>query len=395
MIVNRRSCLALALTIASFVLGLDRSPVRADVASDQPGAILVFPKILVDTSIVPLTTRGRVDTLIRISNVSSRPATVHCFWVNANGHCHNSPGTVCNPRKFAVSTAQCPNNGLCIADWQETDFRLNITPRQPIAWLASRGSVLCRPGDPVEPPCLPLGQFHPGPGGQDNEGSNILPVSEDPFIGHLKCIQVDANGAPIDRSDLRGEAEIITSDLAGGLDVSAYSAIGIPALPGRNNQDDTLVLGGPAAEYSSCPNILIMDHFFDGATDPISSRTVTTALTLVPCSENYAQQEPIITPVQFLVFNEFEQRFSTSRVVQCFDDITISNIETRSNDRSLFSAAVAGTLTGQTRIRGVGNAGHTLLGVAEEFRAGGGTAAFNLHFHGTRPESDLISLPPN
>ena len=394
MIASRRSFLPLTLTIASLAIGLCQSSARADVASDQPGAILVFPKILVYTATPPLTTRGRVDTLIRISNVSSRPASVHCFWVNANGHCHNSPGMVCNPRKFAESAVQCPNNGLCIADWQETDFTLNITPRQPIAWLASRGSVLCRPGDPVDPPCIPLGQFHPGPAGQDNEGSNILPVSEDPFTGHLKCIQVDANGAPIDRNDLRGEAEIIASN-PGGIDVSAYSAIGIPAVAGGNNQDDTLVLGGPAAEYSSCPNILIMDHFFDGATDPISGTTVTTALTLVPCSENYAQQAPVITPVQFLVFNEFEQRFSTSRVMQCFDDIRISNIETRSNDRSLFSAAVAGTLTGQTRIRGVGNAGHTLLGVAEEFRASGGTAAFNLHFNGTRPESDLISLPPN
>ena len=57
--------------------------------------------------------------------------------------------------------------------------------------------------------------------------------------------------------------------------------------------------------------------------------------------------------VQFLVFNEFEQRLSTSRPVTCFDDIKISNIDTRSSDHSIFSAAVMGTLTGQTRIRGV------------------------------------------
>jgi len=392
--IYRRSTLAVALSGALAGLLCGGQAALADVASDAPGAILVFPKVIVDTSIPPSSPRGRVDTLIRISNVSARPASVHCFWVNANGHCHNSPGTVCNPRKFAVSTPQCPNNGLCLPDWQETDFRINITPGQPVAWLASRGSVLCRPGDPIDPPCIPLGQFRPGPNGQDNEGSNILPVSEDPFVGHLKCIAVDTNGAPVDKNDLRGEAEIIRSN-PGDLDVSAYSALAIPAIPGRNNQDDTLVLGGPAAEYSSCPNILIMEHFFDGATDPISLDTVTTSLTIVPCSEDYARQNPIVTPVQFLVFNEFEQRFSTSRVVTCYDDIQISNIETRSNDRSLFSAAVAGTLTGQTRIRGVGSAGHTILGIAEEFRSSGSSAAFNLHFHGTRPESDIIFLPPN
>jgi len=388
-----RLIVASLLSLSVFGVALPL-PASADVASDQPAAILVFPKVLVDASTPPLTARGRVDTLIRISNVSNRTTSVHCFWLNANGHCHNSPDTVCNPRKYAQSTAQCPNNGLCIAEWQETDFRIRITPFQPVAWLASRGSVLCQPGDPIDPPCLPLGASRPGPAGQDNEGSAILPVSEDPFIGHLKCFVVDANGLPLDRNDLRGEAEIIRSN-AGQLDVSAYSAIGIPALPGRNNQDDTLVLGGPAAEYSSCPNILIMEHFFDGATDPLSGRSVSTDLTLVPCSENYAQQEPVVTNAQFLVYNEFEQRFSTSRLVTCFDDIRISNIETRSNDRSLFSAAVAGTLTGQTRIRGVGSAGHTFLGVAEEFRDGGGAAAFNLHFHGTRPDSDLILLPPN
>jgi hypothetical protein len=37
-----------------------------------------------------------------------------------------------------------------------------------------------------------------------------------------------------------------------------------------------------------------------------------------------------------------------------------------------------------------------LLGVAEEFRdfeKGGGSAAFNLHFSGSRPQSDYLYLP--
>ena len=66
-------------------------------------------------------------------------------------------------------------------------------------------------------------------------------------------------------------------------------------------------------------------------------------------------------------------------------------------ETSIFSAAVAGTLTGQTRIRGVAvqdpTFGHALLGIAEEFREGGGTAAFNLHFSGSRPQSDYLYLP--
>jgi hypothetical protein len=37
--------------------------------------------------------------------------------------------------------------------------------------------------------------------------------------------------------------------------------------------------------------------------------------------------------------------------------------------------------------------GHTLLGVAEEFRGGRSSAAFNLHFTGSRPQSDFVYLP--
>lgn len=403
--------------------------VRADVASDEAAAILVFPKIVVDTSAVPQTPRGRVDTLIRISNTAGAdshciggandgklcatnpglctgglcaaggPVSVHCFWINANGHCNNSPTTICNP-SLSNGSNPCGTSG-CKPGWQETDFDINITAQQPIAWLASRGESLCDPADTSGLPCLPLGDSHPGPGGQDNNGSRIPGVSEDPFIGELKCIEVDKNGVPVARNDLKGEAEIIQSN-AGQLDVEGYNAIGIPAIPGSNNGDDTLILGGPGAEYSSCPNILILDHFFDGANDPISGDAVTTELTLVPCSEDFLHQSALRTPVtvQFLVFNEFEQRYSTSRPLACFEEIKISNIDTWSSDRSIFSAAVMGTLTGQTRIRGVVDLYHplvsnALLGVAEEFRDGGGSAAFNLHFNGTRPQSDFITLPSN
>ena len=67
---------------------------RADVSSTNAAAILVFPKIVVDT-----TTGGpdeRTDTIIQITNTADVPVNVRCFWVNANGHCSNS-GSICNP----------------------------------------------------------------------------------------------------------------------------------------------------------------------------------------------------------------------------------------------------------------------------------------------------------
>ncbi|HUI26804.1 MAG TPA: hypothetical protein VL403_12040 [Candidatus Kryptonia bacterium] len=162
-------------------------------------------------------------------------------------------------------------------------------------------------------------------------------------------------------------------------------------------------------EYDGCANILLLDHFLDGATDPISGLSVVTDLTLVPCTQDYLRQNPNKTTVQFLIFNEFEQRFSTSTPVTCFKEFRLSNIDTNTNIKSIFSAAVNGTLTGQTRIRGVAlddpTHGDTLIGMAREFRCGPGstlaacnvvsTAAFNLHSQGRRPEVDLIYLPPS
>src|SRR5262249_29137188 len=149
-----------------------------------------------------------------------------------------------------------------------------------------------------------------GPNGQVNNGQSvqslIRPAPEDPFIGELKCIAVNDNDnlVPIERNDLKGEVEIVRSSPE-LLDVEGYNAIGIPAIPGTNNGNSTLVLGGAAAEYTSCPNILILDHFFDGATDPVSGLAITTDLTLVPCSEDFstgiAQNLPT-TVAQFLVY---------------------------------------------------------------------------------------------
>jgi hypothetical protein len=107
---------------------------------------------------------------------------------------------------------------------------------------------------------------------------------------------------------------------------------------------------------------------------------------------------------QFLVFNEFEQRFSTSRLIDCFDEVLLSNIDTRNNTRSIFSINVSGTIAGQSRIRGVG-AG--LLGSARVQRSSfppsnvtlpvqGLGAGYNIHEEGQRnssDEEDFIVIP--
>jgi hypothetical protein len=537
----RGGLLIAALCAVSF--GAARGAAAADVASDHPAAILVFPKLIVDTS-------SGLDTVVRISNVSDTEIDVFCFYVNASPQCSLGleNATSCFPNKpvcFAPFGGDIVS-GACLPQWVETDFTFQLTKDQPTGWLVSRGEGLgcfflsgvcsadgttscrrdseCPGGRCVLPPCLPLdgtalGRI--GPNGQVNEGA--IPLSpEDPFIGELKCIAVDQTGKPVARNDLKGEVLIGRREAGPDqtIDVAGYNAIGIPALLdicqpngtcsrtgtpcnttanclGVNNRDNTLVLGGPAAmaEYEGCPNILIVDHYFDGVVDPqienlcgpdgtcsvsgidctndsecidnicrdltctvtgdacasdddcanscgndnlctlsgerclddedctdaIFQTRIISELTLVPCTEDFENQAPDLsrTIAQFLVFNEFEQRFSASLLVECFKEIRLSNIDTPDNIRSLWSAGVGGTLTGQTRIRGVQKdegtperpAGFALLGVLEEFRCAGpkyefplcnlvedpellvSTAAKNLHIQGRRPQADYLYLP--
>jgi hypothetical protein len=170
-----------------------------------------------------------------------------------------------------------------------------------------------------------------------------------------------------------------------------------------------------------------MDHFFDDAFvfsdngEPTAdSAYVRSHLTVVPCSQNFLLQDPALfdTVIQFLVFNEFEQRFSTSRSVKCYRDFALSAIDTRqdrglnddnpasnNNLRSIFNVNVQGTLTGHTRMRPVDDGspihGNGLLGVVEEFHRTSRTslsstrasAAFQLHHVGERADNDIVQLP--
>lgn len=529
-----------AILLALAVVGT-AAPAVAQVTADQPAAILVFPKLLVDAQDNP---DGKLDTFIRISNVSSTPINVLCYYVNTTPQCDVAGGD-CFPDKQVCPVDIGGGNifpGKCVPQWRATDFKLRLTREQPTGWLVSVGEgVGCQVVQPlcsndgttkctrdsdcaaggrcVTPPCLPLdGERRTGPNGQTNENSLVPPSPEDPFIGELKCVALDEGDRPTDRNDLIGRALIGYANPDGSfVDVAGYNPIGIRAIEGTGNRDGVLVVGGPTgedpdtnpddracldtnppscAEYEGCPNILILDHYFDGAIDPMAENRcgndgkctisgldctldadcitnhcaddklctitqtacasdgdcenkcenevctlsgepcgpfdgecspadyrvrVATDLTLVPCTQDFEEIDLSNAErvVQYLVFNEFEQRFSTARKVSCFQEIRLSKIDGATpQDRSIFSAGVAGTLTGQSRIRGVEStdgqtfakkSGYAFMAIAEEFRCAGpawqfpgcsftstrnlvSSAAKNLHSQGRRPQSDYIYL---
>jgi len=388
---------------ASWVVGLAMGlavcgvrPAAADVRSDQAAAILEWPSVLFFDTDTVFASGLLLDTVIQLSNTSTDPVFVHCFYENANAHCTNT-GQVC------VFAQECCNLetgcGICLPGWNETDFHVQLTPRQPLGWLASDGLAGFDPIPPLTFGRFPLdGVTSFGIGGSSNSGSRIPPVPESPFNGSLRCIAVDQDEVPVDRNVLKGEytLTLFDGDDDDEISVAKANAIGIQAIEGAVNDDRILTLGGPDAEYNGCPNFLILNHFFDFAENPVvdDGSFVLTALTLVPCSQDYLRQIPGAAVVQYLVYNEFEQRFSTSRTVQCKQLILLSNIDTTQNERSIFSAGVAGTLTGQSRLNPIGSG---LLAVATEIHVGSSAqlplADFNVHYQGDRANPDLIVLP--
>jgi hypothetical protein len=352
----------------------------------------------------------------------------HCFYIDATSHCANNTAAVCE------DASDCPNGSgfsACVSSWSEIDFNVILTRDQPLAWYASQGLSLfdfpvTGPGVCTTPPgrlctrdqdCgFPNGHCQLG---QTNAGSGIPPVPDDPFKGSLKCIEFDPTQnppIPDTTNTLKGEATFLEalpnggSALDVGVDVAKYNAIGLQRLAGPVTSSTRFQIGGDTgAEYSACPRTLILNHLFDHAVDPIATAEgsvtgfVHSDLSLVPCGDDFLTQTPGRVTAQFFVFNEFEQRFSTSRTVDCFFHSQLSRIDTPNSMRSIFNANVAGTIAGQTRIQGVGSAatGRGLLGVARYFVENNETswdasAAYNLHQQGnpnSGTQPDVITTP--
>lgn len=358
-------------------VALSMGAAKADVVSDRAAAILIWPDIKADAA-------EGIDTIVQISNTSQfQSVLVHCFYENANSHCTNS-GQVC--RNFSDCCDSTTGCGICQPGWLETDFRVRLTPRQPLGWLASVGLT-------EFPLTGRVGSV--GPDGSSNAGSRVPPTAEDPYTGALKCLAINDDGTPSDRNVLKGESTLVNPNG----DVAKHNAVGIQAIEGAVNDDNVLVLGGPEAEYNGCSSFLILNHMFDlgnhPAIDEIDAPSVTN-LVLVPCTQDLLRQIPGRAVVQFLVFNEFEQRLSASRTVDCKGDWRLSTIDNPGGNnptRSIFSAPVMGTIVGQSRLRPIGSG---LIGIANEVVGDStysSTSSFNLNMQGDRDTADLITLP--
>jgi hypothetical protein len=355
-----RQAIVLALVIVA-------STVRADVTTERSTSILVFPKVISNPPVM--------DTIIQISNTSNSMVYARCFYVN---------GAPRDPR-FLPSSDNPP---LC----QEVDFDIFLTKQQPTHWVVSTGRRISSFA-PDDRPCDQTGFRDCNGAGLD---PGTIPPVPDGFTGELKCVEVDSSGAPLNGNHLKGEATIVSADG----DASKYNAIGIMGLNtslNANNSDDTLHMGGAGAEYNACPDTVIVNHFAAAADDPVidefapGGSSVSTEVTVVPCTEDFENQIPGTVTLQFLIINEFEEQYSTSTTIICWANLSLGSVN------SVFTEAVLGSRFAQTRMHPATPDQPGVLGVMEEFHlpsAGNESrAALNLHGEGDRPAGDVIVLP--
>lgn len=331
------------------------------VTSDESAGFIVLPRIVSDANDI-FDTNTTTNTVVQLTNTSGDPVTVHCFYINATGTCstgNNAPGagtpTVGSECRDASDCAGV--NPSCVGQCSAADFTITLSPQQPVGWVVEDGIVVAAPGT-----------------------GGVPPINTDYFTGELKCIQVNDNvsATPVNSNDLQASATIYRTG-ANDVDVSSYNAIGIQAVEedGSAQNDKTMCLGGTGvvndecedAEYAACPAKLILDHFFEGAAIA-GGNNVSTSVTLVPCSEDIATQTPTALVVQYLVFNEFEQRMSGATELECLATLGLEDLG------RIFDVTVQGTLAGQTHLRPVDTTGTGvgLLGIAEEDIEGASTA---------------------
>lgn len=316
-----------------------------DMTTEQSGSVVVYPKVIWD---------GSRDTIIQIANTGNMPVSVHCYYVDSG-----IPGT-----------------------WVETDFYLYLTRQQPTHWVASKGR---RVG---------WDEFESDGAGFD---PGLVPPVRKGFAGELKCVQVDSNEAPLRANQLKGEAILRNSNG----DVSKYNAIALRGNPEAPNNADPYQLNlnwtaaNTGGQYSACPNSLVLAHAAFGAPEVSGTRTET-ELTLVPCFEDFENQNPGKTTVDVLVWNEFEERFSTSFSVDCWLNSDLDRLP----GGSILTYGNLGTIGAHTQLTAVpakdGKPQYIgVMGVAEQHYhyqssptvpgIATGHAAWNIAGVGTRP----------
>lgn len=179
---------------------------HAQVNTERPGSLLIFPKVVND---------GTRTTVIQISNTGNSLEEARCFYLDGK---------------------RC----------RDTDFHLTLTKQQPTFWDVAEGRTVRNTPNPI--PGIMPGPVPPVPSG---------------FTGALICASVDRGGAPAGTNSLIGKATLYGP----GDNSSKYNAIAFTHGSGGNQADNDLGLDD--AEYNACPGAVRVNFPNPSAPDPV------------------------------------------------------------------------------------------------------------------------------
>jgi hypothetical protein len=327
--VQKRSPWLKGLGVVLAAMALWGTQAQADVSSDKPGSVVIWPKVIAD---------GTRDTLITLTNTRNEQAYAHCEYVQALGIC-SVTGSFCSvPNAAPGSPGACePVAGnVCTQQWQSADFDVVLTRQQPTIWRVSTGREdnpflpadgacdLIPPANPTEP----LGESCPGL----FLIGLVPPAPDQPFRGQLTCIQIDMDGGALGANGLKGEATIET---IGSQQISTYNSINVEAIEPAL-VEGLIRLNG--VEYSACPPAVEVSHYAQGAQDlvaaaidpavcdPVNGCPVETEITVVPCRADYELENAARWATEIIYTNEFEQPLSINTVFECWANFDLRDL---------------------------------------------------------------------
>jgi hypothetical protein len=264
-----KKILVVAIAVATAAASSSAFAVAKFGNSNQTGSLLIFPRIQADTQnsavnnpVAPgfNTVTVQTDTLVDITNTSTTPIKLSCYW---NTTTQILTGMGGNTSVAPSEKAAALNARIALRDQHAYPFELQVPARQSIAFWAGDLSSLSN----VASHFLDDDNFSSLSTTANPPQFNFFPDGAQSNAGELRCWAVTGAGLEAQYNHLIGKATIFSFPnakivAAGGLPESAaaapyqaheYSAWAFQRLT-KSDSADGLKLDGK--EYDQCPSAL-------------------------------------------------------------------------------------------------------------------------------------------